>query len=220
MKLSDIWCAAFFLFGIVSSPQAAVIDFETAFEPFGTIRHVETLEGFVFDPAVLVDTITSASFPLIFGAASSGTRVLVSTTTGETIISGFLPGAGGTRSPFDFVGAFYSGFLAPREVTVEGFTQTNVDFGEAPDFSAVFIAPNSNDSDLVGGAAGNTGLFVALNFENIVRVDMRATGGSNIYIDDFTFLPAGSLGAVPLPAAVWLFGSPLGVLGWMRRRPT
>jgi len=30
----------------------------------------------------------------------------------------------------------------------------------------------------------------------------------------------GSFGVVPVPAAVWLFGSALGLLGWVRRRTT
>jgi hypothetical protein len=28
----------------------------------------------------------------------------------------------------------------------------------------------------------------------------------------------GDIGVVPIPAAVWLFGSALGVMGWMRRK--
>jgi hypothetical protein len=28
----------------------------------------------------------------------------------------------------------------------------------------------------------------------------------------------GDIGAVPIPAAFWLFGSALGLLGWMKRR--
>lgn len=38
------------------------------------------------------------------------------------------------------------------------------------------------------------------------------TGNNSIYKVDF------STAAVPVPAAVWLFGSALGLLGWMRRR--
>jgi hypothetical protein len=32
------------------------------------------------------------------------------------------------------------------------------------------------------------------------------------------YLISGSISAVPIPAAVWLFGSGLGILGWFRRR--
>jgi hypothetical protein len=35
----------------------------------------------------------------------------------------------------------------------------------------------------------------------------------------FRGFSAGSVSAVPIPAAVWLFGSGLGLLGWMRRKP-
>ncbi len=37
---------------------------------------------------------------------------------------------------------------------------------------------------------------------------------------DRRYVIAGTLSAVPLPAAVWLFGSALAGLGWMRRRQT
>jgi hypothetical protein len=33
-------------------------------------------------------------------------------------------------------------------------------------------------------------------------------------------LVSGSVSAIPIPAAIWLFGSALGGLGWMRHRKT
>jgi hypothetical protein len=43
--------------------------------------------------------------------------------------------------------------------------------------------------------------------------------GSDPLVDSFSLI-AFSTTAVPIPAAVWLFGSALGGLGWMRRRKT
>ena len=44
----------------------------------------------------------------------------------------------------------------------------------------------------------------------IVGVGTLSTGGEGAFV----------LQVVPIPAAVWLFGSALGALGWMRRRRT
>jgi hypothetical protein len=39
-------------------------------------------------------------------------------------------------------------------------------------------------------------------------------------ISDYRYISAGQISAVPVPAAVWLFGSALAGLGWIRRRQT
>ena len=43
---------------------------------------------------------------------------------------------------------------------------------------------------------------------------------ANSFFDQERSISSGNLTAVPIPAAVWLFGSALAGLGWMRRRQT
>lgn len=50
--------------------------------------------------------------------------------------------------------------------------------------------------------------------EGIVRIVMTSESGATMYVVTGTI--AGNV--VPVPAAVWLFGSALGLLGWVRRR--
>ena len=51
---------------------------------------------------------------------------------------------------------------------------------------------------------------------------IRALGGQeiNIFNAEQRSIVGGTISAVPVPAAVWLFGSGLGLLGWMKRRQT
>jgi hypothetical protein len=53
-------------------------------------------------------------------------------------------------------------------------------------------------------------------WSNLVQIDIYIVGGQqgSVSIDNF------SAAVVPVPAAVWLFGSGLGLLGWFRRRQT
>jgi hypothetical protein len=53
--------------------------------------------------------------------------------------------------------------------------------------------------------------------------------GQEVFCDDYECTPpagnirnvvSGSVSAVPIPAAAWLFGSALAGLGWLRRKPT
>jgi hypothetical protein len=50
--------------------------------------------------------------------------------------------------------------------------------------------------------------------EGIVRIVMTSASGQSMYVVEGTI--AGNV--VPVPAAVWLFGSALGLLAWVRRR--
>jgi hypothetical protein len=60
-------------------------------------------------------------------------------------------------------------------------------------------------------------IFFDPAWSNLSSVEFGATLGTGldgVVIDNIT------VSAVPIPAAVWLFGSALAGLGWMRRKPT
>ena len=83
------------------------------------------------------------------------------------------------------------------------YSQTNPSSGlghdnglDGFDFDGVLDVPNGSQI-LPGGT---------------VRIVMTSTSGETMYVVEGTI--------VPVPAAVWLFGSALGLLGWIRRRAT
>ena len=88
------------------------------------------------------------------------------------------------------------------------------------DFYPVALPPSSDAGELTL----NDGPFqiptLFLNFGS----DLSNAGGTIGFnmdeIDPFDGFRAGTgtVSAVPVPAAVWLFGSGLGLLGWLRRR--
>jgi hypothetical protein len=51
------------------------------------------------------------------------------------------------------------------------------------------------------------------DFSNLVRVEIFSNEANNVLVLDNFMVQT-----VPIPAAVWLFGSALGGLGWMRRK--
>ena len=77
--------------------------------------------------------------------------------------------------------------------------------------------------NIVGGASADLSVAIGtgdwLQLESF-RVDSTCPdigfgcGEYEVHLDDIT------VSAVPIPAAVWLFGSALGLLGWMRQKTT
>jgi hypothetical protein len=63
-------------------------------------------------------------------------------------------------------------------------------------------------------AAQNPRFDRVTNLDCLNGLYMFAREGSRVFIDDVMIT------AVPVPAAVWLFGSALAGLGWMRRKTT
>jgi hypothetical protein len=82
---------------------------------------------------------------------------------------------------------------------------------------------------VVGPGAGGLrglGLFFGSSLTNTGGT-VAITSGSEDFCDDYDCWPpdqtiravvSGSVSAVPIPAAVWLFGSALAGLGWLRRK--
>ena len=65
-------------------------------------------------------------------------------------------------------------------------------------------------------ALTNQGGNVALRLNGYSREEFDETNYGGGVLD--RFVVSGSVSAVPVPAAAWLFGSGLGLLGWFRRR--
>ena len=62
-----------------------------------------------------------------------------------------------------------------------------------------------------------TGSFQTITFDpawaNLERLEMFNDGSAVLSLDNI------AINVVPIPAAVWLFGSALAGLGWLRRKP-
>jgi hypothetical protein len=77
--------------------------------------------------------------------------------------------------------------------------------------SSDFLSDESLPTSLPPVGAANNGLLLA--FRDTVNQDNEHTVTASI----LTVTP---IRVVPIPAAVWLFGSGLGLLGWLRRKQT
>ena len=117
-----------------------------------------------------------------------------------------------TTAGSEFSGESYS-FLNPNEYIVSGdkflavVSEIVPDMTGVPGMSILFFDPMTN----VGGTLAITG------FAESFCIDSTCSDATS----ELRAITAGSISTVapvPLPAAVWLFGSALVGLGWMRRK--
>ena len=100
----------------------------------------------------------------------------------------------------------------------------NVDWQNGPDALHLLNGINLIDSIQYGDAgiynAGEGAFAVDVTGAVSLSRDLLGTDSNNNAIDFTVGAPSPGMGpsVVPIPAAVWLFGSGLGLLGWMRRR--
>ena len=90
---------------------------------------------------------------------------------------------------------------------------------DAPDFSTF----NDIVDSCTGGLCGLIGILSLDGVRYRILGDITAGGGDSLQLQTQTgnnsiYKVNLTTAAVPVPAAVWLFGSALGLLGWMRRR--
>jgi hypothetical protein len=114
--------------------------------------------------------------------------------TNESLLLEFTNNAGDTQSTG--FGEFL--FHDDNHNAITGTIRVTHDDG----METIFVTDGIGDLSAIGGST-----FLLFNDE---ADDIKAS--TNYYIS------AANVTAVPVPAAVWLFGSGLGILGWMRRK--
>ena len=122
----------------------------------------------------------------------------------------------GPENIFDgvvFTGDQYTGVTAPDNFGPGGNFY-------ATDSSGVIIGVDRNGSLVLPRNYVSNSLLGAssISFEGQTFASMGITAGNYVY--DLGGVDTLTLQVVPIPAAVWLFGSALAGLGWIRRRQT
>ena len=181
-----------------------------------------------------------------FGGSSYNDDVVIDIPgrTGETVELEFVTAMNGTLSAIGDSDFVFSQASAVLRVFVNGYTVSvsrnakNAGTNANSDFNPgrveiVLGTPFTVDADLLLEARiqrniGNTQFFTGdavsafSNSAGITSFMLYEAGQGGALISDWDMTSeSGEFGfytAVPIPGAVWLFGSAIGILGWMRRK--
>ena len=131
---------------------------------------------------------------------------------------GTLAFAGPLRISFDddtqFIELTVDGLMSPSEFNppvVDGVVPTGNWYG-----ALSYVTSSSGGVSTDFTIAENNGqMFFIDNEDNSFQISLNLGGDYPISLIVFGPVTAS---AVPVPAAAWLFGSAIGLLGWMRRR--
>jgi hypothetical protein len=175
------------------SAEAAVLDFEDAADLSGPTF---IYGGFKWNSISIAAGSDYPGSGYDIGSVSGDiVAVLYNNNSDISLVSDY----GGT---FDFIGASFTSAWQDQEVTLHGIANGN----------AIYSLTSQQ-------IYTDTPTWIELNWTGIERLVVTRPINTQIALDDFTYANV-NINEVPIPAAVWLFGSALGGLGWMRRRKT
>ena len=167
--------------------------------------------GFVFGPTGTADSVDNDDGVLNFACGTCRSYAASGGAVDGVVLTYTFDGAQlGDVLP-DHVGIVVTNAFEAT-VTVEGFDVDSLSQG-----TFALNVPETSLSDSIKqpvfiGLQGDIGLSsVSFTFDFV-------GSASTIEIDHLQYGSGASV--VPVPAAVWLFGSALGLLGWMRRKAT
>lgn len=177
-----------------------------AFDNQGTTTYDATTNQFLVDASPLAIQLTSSDAPVLIDPVPGlGETLVFNVTVDETgVLTGGAPGDDLMVVGEVDLGAtgFFSGVLLTGEVTGFGFWDSG---GSTDSYDSTFRV---------------TGGHLAFLYPS--EVGLQVTSEQSDFTGDFTVNfggeAKGTLGAVPIPAAVWLFGSGLICLIGIARR--
>ncbi|MGI9342886.1 MAG: hypothetical protein ACR2QV_08540 [Gammaproteobacteria bacterium] len=203
---------------------------ESGFEPSNTWS-THTYTNAVFDfgggfpnAYVATDFIQPVDWPLLASTASNGLMA----DHGQAL-AGACPFFFGCLSPEGFQPDLFAGGTQVFDATLDGGlggpalpTYANAGFNPLTSGAGSYVGGN------VSAGLGSDNGLDAIAFDLVleggqvpgeggtVRFAVFSDTGTTAYMVEGTILPQ----VIPVPAAAWLFGSALGLLGWVRRRAT
>jgi hypothetical protein len=130
---------------------------------------------------------------------------------GDTLVMDYGKATGSEKTEFDviFGGGSYEGKLQGAS-NGAGI----VEFASSLDW----LLDNGCDTTNCGASGVEMSFEFKFDLTEVVRNDIIASLEDPAQGLVFHLSPERRAGVVPVPAAAWLFGSSLGLLGWMRRR--
>ncbi len=150
-------------------------------------------------------------------AASLALLGVTSIAPGQSVI--FVESASLAATQTLFVNAWFGG-TAPSGFTLGSYSGSGIGFGQGGDAVNIYDSVGALMANVIFGAA-----TVARTFDNasgltgsISQLSAAGVNGAFTGVSDGRIGSPGTVGVVPVPAAVWLLGSAFGALGLVRRR--